>query len=47
MAKKLRTMFQSDTYESRFKQYLANHSIDNISQLEQLQRQFDQNHRHL
>ena len=47
MTKKLRTMFQSDTYESRFKQYLSNHSIDNISQLEQLQRQFDQNHRHL
>jgi hypothetical protein len=47
MAKTLRTMFQSDTYESRFKDYLSNYSIDNTSQLEQLQRQFDQDHRHL
>jgi hypothetical protein len=47
MAEKLRNMFQSDTYESRFKVYLSNHSIDSISQLEQLQRQFDQNHRQL
>lgn len=38
---RLAEMFPESTYQSRLEQYLSRFSIDNPSQLEHLQRQFE------
>ena len=41
LVERLAEMFPQSTYQSRLEQYLSQYHIDNASQLEHLQRQFD------